>query len=229
MNFALDILLVVIIAIFVVVGVRRGFIKSAVRFLGAVVSALLASIFGSMAAQWLYNTLFHAALVEKISNTIIMADGVQAVQKVLNSLPDFIVRALESAGITEASLAGNIAGQSDRIASVLASALEPVFVSFLKVLTVTGFFLLLMVLVRVLANVVSAAFELPLLDQVNGLLGGVFGLFMALLVIWVVLGALQVFLPMLASDAQAQVQEWLDSSVLTGFIVGLNPLGAMFR
>lgn len=229
MNFALDILLVVIIAIFVVAGVKRGFIKSAVRFLGAVISAVLASILGGMAAQWLYDTLFRAALVEKIGNTIVMSDGVQAVQKVLSSLPDFIVRVLEAAGITEGSLSGDIAGQSGRIANVLASALEPVFVSFLKVLTVTGLFLLFMVLVRVLANVVSAAFELPLLDQVNGLLGGVFGLFLALLVVWVVLGALQVFLPMLASDTQAQVQEWLDSSVLTGFIVGLNPLGGMFR
>ena len=104
MNFALDILLVCIVIVFVIVGVKRGFIKSAAHFLGAIAAACLSAALGGMAAQWLYDTLFHEALVEKISGTIGSMGTAEAVRNVLGSLPDFIIRALEDAGITEAAL-----------------------------------------------------------------------------------------------------------------------------
>ena len=147
----------------------------------------------------------------------------------LGSLPDFIIRALEDAGITEAALKGGVASQTGQTAELLAASLEPVFVGFLKVLTVIALFLLFMVVVRILANVVSAAFELPVLSQLNGLLGGVFGLLLGLLSVWVVLAALKVFLPMLSSDMQLQIENWLQQSVVAGTFVGANPLTGMFR
>ena len=109
MNFALDILLVCIVIVFVIVGVKRGFIKSAAHFLGAIAAACLSAALGGMAAQWLYDTLFHEALVEKISGTIGSMGTAEAVRNVLGSLPDFIIRALEDAGITEAALKGGVA------------------------------------------------------------------------------------------------------------------------
>ena len=63
MNFALDILLVCIVIVFVIVGVKRGFIKSAAHFLGAIAAACLSAALGGMAAQWLYDTLFHDCLL----------------------------------------------------------------------------------------------------------------------------------------------------------------------
>lgn len=229
MNFALDILLVCIVIVFVIVGVKRGFIKSAAHFLGAIAAACLSAALGRMAAQWLYDTLFHEALVEKISGTIGSMGTAEAVRNVLGSLPDFIIRALEDAGITEAALKGGVASQTGQTAELLAASLEPVFVGFLKVLTVIALFLLFMVVVRILANVVSAAFELPVLSQLNGLLGGVFGLLLGLLSVWVVLAALKVFLPMLSSDMQLQIENWLQQSVVAGTFVGANPLTGMFR
>ena len=140
MNFALDILLVCIVIVFVIVGVKRGFIKSAAHFLGAIAAACLSAALGGMAAQWLYDTLFHEALVEKISGTIGSMGTAEAVRNVLGSLPDFIIRALEDAGITEAALKGGVASQTGQTAELLAASLEPVFVGFLKVLTVIALF-----------------------------------------------------------------------------------------
>ena len=75
----------------------------------------------------------------------------------------------------------------------------------------------------------ATAFRLPILNAVDGLLGGVFGLFLAVVSIWIVLAAVHVFTPMLAADAQAQVETALRQSCLTGLVVHWNPLGIMFQ
>lgn len=232
MNYALDAVLIAILALFVLVGVRRGFIRSAAHFLGSVIAAFLASVLGGAAAQWVFDTLFRNALVERISGSIAGLggqDAAAAVKELLSSLPDFIVRALEEAGVTAGALEGTLATKTGEAAELIADALSPVFVGFLKVLAVIVLFLLFMMLVRLLADLLSTAFRIPLLRELNGLLGGVFGLLLALVSLWVTVSAVQVFAPMLSSDAQESVKEALEHSVIAGALVRLNPLGVMFR
>ena len=105
----------------------------------------------------------------------------------------------------------------------------PVFVGFLKVLAVIVLFCLFMIVVRIVANLLATVFHLPILRAVDGLLGGVFGLLLAVISIWIVLAAVQVFTPMLAADTQAQVETALRQSYLAGLVVNWNPLGIMFQ
>ena len=149
----------------------------------------------------------------------------------LDGVPRTIVQAeaLDQAGVNAASVTEAMAGQSGQAAELIADALAPVFVSFLKVLAVIVLFCLFMVLVRIASNALSVAFHLPLLNGLNGLLGGVFGLLLAVVSIWIVLAAVEVFTPMLAADAQAQVENALRQSYVAGLIVSWNPLGIMFQ
>lgn len=232
MGYALDLIIAVVCVLFVAIGAHRGFIRSAAHFLGAVVAASFAGILGGPVAQWLFDMLFRPALVERIGESLIElgnGDTYTMVQGVFASLPDFLIRALESGGITAASVTEAMAAQSGQAADLVASALAPVFVGFLKVLVVIVLFCLFMVLVRVVSNLLAAAFRLPVLNAVDGLLGGVFGLFLAVVSIWIVLAAVHVFTPMLAADAQAQVEAALRQSYLTGFVVYWNPLGILFQ
>lgn len=232
MGYALDLIIVVVCVLFVAIGAHRGFIRSAAHFLGAVIAASFAGLLGGPVAQWLFDTLFRPALVERIGESLTElgnGDTYTMVQGVFASLPDFLIRALESGGVTAASVTEAMAAQSGQAADLIASALAPVFVGFLKVLVVIVLFCLFMVLVRVLSNLLATAFRLPILNAVDGLLGGVFGLFLAVVSIWIVLAAVHVFTPMLAADAQAQVETALRQSYLTGLVVHWNPLGIMFQ
>ena len=89
-------------------------------------------------------------------------------------------------------------------------------------------FLLFMMVVRALADLLGKVFYLPGLRQINGLLGGVFGFLLALVSVWVVISAVQVFTPMLSAELQADVEHALERSILAGLIVRMNPLKAMF-
>ena len=232
MGYALDLIIVVVCVLFVAIGAHRGFIRSAAHFLGAVIAASFAGLLGGPVAQWLFDTLFRPALVERIGESLTElgnGDTYTMVQGVFASLPDFLIRALESGGVTAASVTEAMAAQSGQAADLIASALAPVFVGFLKVLVVIVLFCLFMVLVRVLSNLLATAFRLPILNAVDGLLGGVFGLLLAVVSIWIVLAAIHVFTPMLAADAQAQVETALRQSYLTGLVVHWNPLGIMFQ
>lgn len=232
MGYVWDVVFVGICVAFVAIGAHRGFIRSAAHFLGAVISACLAALLGGAVAQWVFDALFRPALVERIGESLANlgnGDTYTAVQGVFSSLPEFVLRALEDAGVTAASVTEALAGQSGQAADLIADSLSPVFVGFLKVLAVIVLFCLFMVVVRILANMLSTVFHLPVLNAVNGLFGGVFGFLLAVVSIWIVLAAVRVFTPMLAADTQAQVETALRQSLIAGMMVHWNPLGIMFQ
>lgn len=232
MGYVWDLVFVGVCVVFVAIGAHRGFIRSAAHFLGAVISACLAALLGGAVAQWVFDTLFRPALVERIGESLSSignGDTYTAVQGVLATLPDFVLRALTDAGVTAASITEALSGQSGQASEMIADSLSPVFVGFLKVLAVIVLFSLFMIVVRIVANALSTAFRLPILSAVNGLLGGVFGLMLAVVSIWIVLAAIRVFTPMLAADTQAQVETALRQSYVAGMMVHWNPLGIMFQ
>lgn len=232
MNLTLDIITLCIFLLFVLVGVRRGFVRSAAHFIGSVIASFLASALGGAVAQWVFDALFRKALTEKIDQTIVSlgaVDTAAAFEKVISDLPDFIVRALQDAGITVSSIEDKLAAQSGQAAELITDSLSPLFVSFLKVLAVIVLFLLFMVAVRFLADMVAGVFRLPLLKQLNGILGGAFGFLLALVSVWIVISAVQVFTPMLAAETQLTINTALDKSIIAGIITKANPLGVMFR
>lgn len=231
MGYFLDGIIVAVCLVCVMVGIRRGFIRSIVHFLGSIVAVCLSSILGGILAKWLFDTMFREAMVDKI-NTSLQGLGAenaaQAAEQILAQLPDFIVRALEDAGVTAAAISGGITAQSSQAAGMITDYLAPVFIGFLKVLAVIVLFFLFMTLVRVLASAVGHMLHLPVLSQVDGLLGGVFGFLLALVGVWVVIAGVLVFTPMLDSTAQQQIDSALDSSIIAGIFVNMNPLKGIF-
>ncbi|MCI9116390.1 CvpA family protein [Oscillospiraceae bacterium 21-37] len=231
MNYVLDLVLFGVFVLFVAMGVFRGFIRSAIHFLGSIIAACLSAVLGGMAAQWLFDSMFRGALVERVQESLNMlgtSDALSSVDNLLASLPDFIVRALQDAGVTASSISGSIVSGSSAAAERIADLLAPTFVGFLKVLAVIVIFALLMVVVRILAEVLSHVLRLPVLGQLDSILGGVCGFLLALVLVWVMLAAAQVFVPMLDASTQSQIHQALEDSIVAGIFVNINPLGHMF-
>lgn len=229
--YVLDLVLFGVFVLFVAVGVFRGFLRSAIHFLGSIIAACLSAVLGGMAAQWLFDSLFRSALVERVQaslNSLGTSDALSSIDNLLASLPDFIVRALEEAGVSSATISRGITGSSPMAAESIVSLLAPTFISFLKVLAVIVIFALLMVVVRILAEVLSSVLRLPVLGVLDNILGGVCGFLMALVLVWIVLAAVQIFIPMLDMETQSQIYQALDDSIVAGIFVNMNPLGNMF-
>ena len=231
-EYVIDIAVICFLGIFIALGIRQGFIRSAARFLGTAVAAFLASALGGGVAQWAYDAMFRDALVERVGDIISSSGGdslAVAAQNVFASLPDFIQRALAATGVTAERITRELDQQTAAAAVKIADYLSPVFVGFLKVLVVLVLFLLFVMLVHGLADMLAAAFKLPILKQFDMLLGGLFGLLLAVLALWVIVAAIGVFTPMLTEEMQGDLEAALSKTMIAGHLVGRDPLQGMFR
>ena len=166
MGYTLDIVLVAVCVAFVAIGAHRGFIRSAAHFLGAVVGSQPGGPAGrAPPPSGCFDTLFRPGLVRAhrgiSGKPWQLAIPTPRCRGCFASLPDFILRALEQAGVTAASVTEALAGQSGQAADLIADALAPVFVGFLKVLAVIVLFCLFMIVVRIVANLLATVFHLP--------------------------------------------------------------------
>ena len=74
-----------------------------------------------------------------------------------------------------------------------------------------------------MGTVVSGLFTLPLLNGVNKLLGFVFGIFLAVVAIWVVLACVQAFVPLVSTELQTKIITAQESSFVYRFLYDFNP------
>lgn len=223
MHWVLDAAVLAAVILFAISGAKKGFVKSCADFFGALIAMVGAGILSNPAAQWIYVTFFKEPLVEKISATVMGLGTGEAVQAVFSGFPEILQRALSAAGITQGSVVAQLQNGADSVAEGIAEALSPMLTGFVRVLAMVVLFLLLVVLIRAVATLLTGLFELPILREVNGLLGAVFGALMAVIVLWIVLSCVQVFTPMLSADMQGKIYEALEGSLLAGALYGFNP------
>lgn len=228
MNIALDLILLCIIILTVVLGLSKGFIKSAIQFLGSVLSACLASVFGGMAATWIFNKFFREPFLERISSAVSGLSGEESIVGAFGALPDFILRALQEIGITQENLMARLQTSQGQIAETLVDAVSPVFIMLLKVFAVIILFMLFMIIIKAVSGLLGDLFHLQLLGSVDKLLGAVFGLLYALMLIWLIFAVAGVFVPMMTSEMQQTFQSYVSSTVLLNWLMEYNPLNIMF-
>lgn len=229
MGYVIDIIIICVAALFVLIGIRRGFVHTAVRLVGTLAALVLSSVFGGMVAEGIYNTFFRAEFTSKISEGIAAGNLAGGAQQVLSELPELLRRALEGAGITEAKISAILASQAGDAAELISNAISPVLINLLKVLAMIVIFMILMIVVRVLANLVSQIFELPILGWVNSALGGLVGFGIALISIWFVLSVINVFVPMFSEDMQKSFNSTVGMSILADKFMSFNPFDGMFK
>lgn len=223
MRFGLDIAVLVTVVIFALVGAKKGFIKACADFLGAFIAMIAAGILSEPAAEWVYNTFFHDALMEKIAAAVTGLGAEEAVQTVFAEFPEVLRRGLAAAGITESGVTAQVQGGVLDISEGIAYAVSPMLIGFVRVLAMLVLFILLLVVIRALASLLTGLFELPVLHGVNGLLGALFGILLAVVAIWVVLACVQAFMPLLSEDMQIHIAGILDESVFFDMLYDFNP------
>lgn len=228
MSVALDIMVICAILIAVLIGVNRGFVKTAVRFIGMIVSMFLASVLGGMAAEYIFNSFFRNSLLERINASMGSLTGLESIAGALESFPDFILRTLASTGITTQSLYDKISNSQGIAATVIVDTISPVFIGFIKVLAIIVIFMILMIIVRALSNFFDGVSRLPVVGTINGVLGGVLGLLTGIMVVWIVIAVVSVFTPMFSVDMQKVINEGFNSSYLAKAFTDVNPIRGWF-
>lgn len=227
MQYAVDVIIVAAVAIFTIVGIKKGFVRSCAEFFGSIISLIAASLLGGKLAEWAYNTFFRSGVTEKITRVISKKGA--GVDEIFDSLPNFVVNWMSDNGVNQKYVENAMAGSKNEIASAVTDVISPVFISLIKIFIVIILFILFMIIVRALAMMLSEICRLPILKQINGLLGGVCGLLLGAVSIWLIIAAVQFFEPMMPDKWQDGIEKTVGQSVICETVVDFNPVKTIFE
>lgn len=187
-----DIIIVAVIVLFALIGVKRGIAKTILNLAGLVLTAISAYYLSSFLSQFIYDSFLKQTVITNIQQ-IIEQNGIDyALNNCLEAVPQWINGILSFfAGIFGVSLdefESQLIIPSDISSStsqVVESAVAPVVTSVLSIIFVIVLFIIIFIIVKKLIRLASGVFNIPVIKQINQLLGGIFGLAEGLLVVFI--------------------------------------------
>lgn len=177
-----DAVIVVIFLLFIILGVKRGFVRSVLDLVGTLAAMLVSMWFSGIAAQWVFSTFLQESLTRQIAEALQAAPAADAAEAVLSVVPEILRGGLEAFGITSDAINQAVAGTSGQAAAAVVAVLSPMVVSVLRGLFALVLFVFLLVIFRILSGVVCRIFRLPVLRQLDKGLGILLGVAQAALI-----------------------------------------------
>ena len=176
------IIILLLIALFVYFGIRRGAARTLLKLAATFISAMLANWLGYALSQVIYDNFIKATVVKNIDQLIRENGESFASEHSLMSLPDGLERIVDAVarmfGVTSADLQGRIVASTantENMARAIEAPLGALAVTVLGILLMIVFFLLFGIILNIIAGKIALAFELPVIGTVNRVLGGVLG------------------------------------------------------
>ena len=230
MGILLDIGFVIIILLCVVFGYKKGFFKSIAGFIGAVIAMFLAWVLAGLIANTLYQGIFREKLIDNISAVLsndALASFPEKAAQVVANLPGFLSNTLNNQGITSSQIEQSLQAAGNNAAPATADLISPAVIWLLQLLLTVILFFILVILVRLVIKLIVNVFRLPVLRQVDGILGGLFGIFKGVVYIFLVCILLQLLMPVIGNSSEPMKQV-LDNSFIYQFIFYNNPITSWF-
>lgn len=173
----LDLLIAAVIAVMVIIGVKRGLVASLYGLAATAVSFILARIISGAAADWIYRTFVYSSFSSEAQS---QTDSLAASsQSVLDKMPDFAVGILNNAGINNDNFHDKVseAGRtlSGGFVSAINAVVAPVITAALSIIFTVVLFLIFRFIFKLFSKRIIALFKLPVIKTVNSVFGGVLG------------------------------------------------------
>ena len=229
-SIVLDIIVALLLILFAVIGVRRGFIKSVVRLLGFVVSVVGAALVSAPIAGWLYDSFLHvqaqALVAAKVEEGVAAASATLAeqVESVLASLPHGVQSLLAVYGVDASGMTGNVQASDTLVETIMSGIITPLCVAVLQLVAFLVLFLVLFLIIRLLGKAIDTVFSsIPVIKQINGLLGGVLGFAEGVLVLFVLCFGLQLYMTLTGANSLITT-EHIQQTYLLEWAMNNNPI-----
>lgn len=204
----LDIALIALYLIIVLIYVKRGFVKSIWGLVRLVVSVIAAYMFGGLLGEWMNETFILSAITKTTYNTLnpmlVRNNGAANISELFSVFPEGFKSVIERCGADLEVLAkkfGDVTRATEADVMELSKKIsEPISESISKAAGYVVVFVAAFVILIVVGKIIMLFAEIPGIDKVNELLGGVLGVAAGLIYIWVVC----LFLSILVENSVAQ-------------------------
>lgn len=170
----LDVVTILMLVFFIIIGAKRGFVRSVIGFLGMVISLFVSFYLSSFLSNLIYDHFIKQQVINQIDISI--ASGNVSYDTIASALPENLYNSFSYYGITPDKINHIINSGKGNIALSIANLISPIFITLIRMCVILTFFFILMPLFSGLASTVSGIFKLPVLSGIDASLGAVFGI-----------------------------------------------------
>lgn len=187
-----DIIIVAVMVLFAAIGVKRGLAKTILNIAGLVLAAISAYYLSSFLSQLIYDAFLKQTVINNIQQIIeqngidyALSNCLEAVPQWINGILSFIIGIF---GMSLNEYQNQLVLSSDFSSSTsqaVENVLAPVVSSVFGMILLVILFILIFIIVKKLIKLISRVFNIPVVKQINQLLGGIFGLAEGLLIVFI--------------------------------------------
>ncbi|MDR1627488.1 MAG: CvpA family protein [Oscillospiraceae bacterium] len=225
--FLLDGTIIILFALFIFLGFKNGVAKSLISFIGAMFSLIFSVYISSLASEFIYDAFIEKNLTNRISQ--IISDKNFKSEEVFNKLPNFVSNSLKIYNVTNEKVSLIMKNKETNRLKALSDLFSPAVKGVIRNVLSILIFWLLMIIIGAICKNLSYVFQFPILRQIDGLLGGIFGAFKGYVVIVILMMFLKMFLPIVSVAPKALSNKNIDSTILFSHMYKSNLIYELYK
>ena len=180
MSLILDLVIILIIALCVFIGIKRGAVKEIVSLIGIVVALILAITISKIGATFIYNRFVGEAIYNTVYKAVEDKVGVD-ISTTIEALPEEIFQIGDAIGVDISEKLESGLKEDTNLASSVAeivseSIAKPLVITIIQLVLFIILFVVFKVLIGWLGKILNIVAKLPVLGSANKLVGGIVGL-----------------------------------------------------
>ncbi len=223
LNIVSDVLVLLVLLIPIILGIKRGFVDTALRFGKTMIAFILSCIFAKALGAWLKEKIY-PAVYDKIS-ALFVGETAETLSEsaMLEKIPEGVRDTLATTGFDVGEMASSAAEKGNAMIESFAQSVSSAASGALAyVLAFVGIFAVSLLLIALLRPVLSFIVEhLPVVKTFNKILGAAMGVLIGLLFAWILSQLLVGLLGLIAHNS------WTDTYLLS-FFYRVSPLQWLF-
>ena len=187
----ITIIIIAIFALLFMIDFKRGIAITILNIAGVALTGFLAYHISAFLASWVYTAFVQQTLITNLQQMIDTQGINAAIANSFSALPDWAMGMMGfflSLFGTDASIYTNdfqIPNQTATTVSVSVEQLiQPIITGFFQMVIGAVISIIVFILIKLLVNKLAKVFKIPVVKQVNQLLGGVFGLVEAAILVF---------------------------------------------
>lgn len=232
MAYLIDGIALALFALMVVLGYRKGFIRTVSGVLSFVLALVLSGMLAAPVAEYVYTNSVQPTVVQKLEDTLGKdSPTVERLDEALEDLPDFVSDRMALSGITDGETllqyVGKVPDGETAVVRIESNVVRPVVYPVLEALFSLILFVVLQIALSFVLRLLNLLAKLPIIKKINtwaGLLAGA-----AQGALWL-LFAVSVLELLIASGLIAALTPALiEDTLLVSWLSGINPFGSLLK
>lgn len=210
MGIILDLIFLCIVVAAVVVAAKKGIVKTVLDIVAFVLAVVLSAQLATPFAEGVYDAFLGESLQNRVEEALPEDGGRVDITVVLEGLPDFVTDYLESAGFDADAFSRQLAdgaNTAEAAQRITDEVVRPVCIAALGAILFLLLCIVLLAVLKSIADWVSKLFKVPIVKTLNQGLGAVLGAVKGLIIVIIVSLLLLVVAPHIGGGFDAMVSD----------------------